>query len=118
MTGAEFIAFIRQDFSLTAAQEAAFAALDGLYREWNAKINVISRKDIDGLYDHHVLHSLAIARYLQTVPGLYEQFAASEVLDLGMSFTGMPFINVATLELSNPRTKISESAQLPPTLLG
>ena len=92
MTSAEFISFIRPDFSLTASQEAAFAALDGLYREWNAKINVISRKDIDGLYDHHVLHSLAIARYLQTVPGLYEQFAASQVLDLGTGggFPGIP----------------------------
>ena len=92
MTSAEFIAFIGQDFSLTAGQEAAFAALDGLYRDWNAKINVISRKDIDGLYDHHVLHALAIARYLQTVPGLYEQFASSEVLDLGTGggFPGIP----------------------------
>ena len=53
------------DFELTPAQQASFDALDALYREWNAKINVISRKDIDNLYEHHVLHSLAIARYLQ-----------------------------------------------------
>ena len=92
MTGAEFISFIKRDFTLTESQETAFLALDGLYREWNAQINVISRKDIDGLYDHHVLHSLAIARYLQTVPGLYEQFAAAEVLDLGTGggFPGIP----------------------------
>ena len=46
---------------LTDEQKKQFAALDGLYRDWNAKINVISRKDIDNLYEHHVLHSLAIS---------------------------------------------------------
>lgn len=83
---------LQADFSLTPAQMASFEALDGLYREWNARINVISRKDIDALYDHHVLHSLAIARYLLTVPGLYEEFAASSVLDLGTGggFPGIP----------------------------
>ena len=80
------------DFELTPAQVAAFEALDGLYREWNAKINVISRKDIDHVYDHHVLHSLAIARYLLTVPGLYDEFGSSSVLDLGTGggFPGIP----------------------------
>ena len=80
------------DFELTPAQVAAFEALDGLYREWNAKINVISRKDIDNVWEHHVLHSLAIARYLQTVPGLYDEFASSTVLDLGTGggFPGIP----------------------------
>ena len=83
---------LQADFSLTPAQMASFEALDGLYREWNAQINVISRKDIDALYDHHVLHSLAIARYLQTVPGLFETFASSKVLDLGTGggFPGIP----------------------------
>lgn len=92
MNAAEFLAFVKADFSLTPAQEASFRALDALYREWNAQINVISRKDIDQLYLHHVLHSLAIARYLQTVPGLYEQFAHSLVLDLGTGggFPGIP----------------------------
>ena len=47
---------------LTEEQRSQFAELDPLYREWNAKINVISRKDIDALYEHHVLHSLGIAR--------------------------------------------------------
>ena len=60
MNSNDFLAFIREDFPLTPAQEAAFEALDALYREWNAQINVISRKDIDNLYEHHVLHSLAI----------------------------------------------------------
>lgn len=80
------------DFDLNPAQMAAFEALDALYREWNAQINVISRKDIDGLYDHHVLHSLAIARYLQTVPGLYEEFSSATVMDLGTGggFPGIP----------------------------
>ena len=47
---------------ITDEQYSQFAALDALYREWNAKINVISRKDIGNLYEHHVLHSLAIAK--------------------------------------------------------
>ena len=83
---------LQADFTLTARQMACFEALDGLYREWNAQINVISRKDIDALYEHHVLHSLAIARYLQTVPGLWERFAAGSVLDLGTGggFPGIP----------------------------
>ena len=71
MTPQEFISFVKADFDLTLAQEEQFLACDALYREWNAKINVISRKDIDGLYDHHVLHSLAIARYLLTDPELH-----------------------------------------------
>ena len=92
MNSNEFLDFVREDFPLSEGQEAAFKALDALYKEWNAQINVISRKDIDGLYSHHVLHSLAIARYLQTVPGLYEAFAQASVLDLGTGggFPGIP----------------------------
>ena len=83
---------LEADFTLSAQQMARFEALDALYREWNAQINVISRKDIDALYEHHVLHSLAIARYLLTVPGLWESFASSAVLDLGTGggFPGIP----------------------------
>lgn len=59
----------------TDKQFDMFAALDPLYREWNAKINVISRKDIDELYCHHILHSLGIAVYLrQHAPELYKQW--------------------------------------------
>lgn len=60
-------------------------ALDDLYREWNAMINVISRKDIDNLFVHHVLHSLAIAKFLKFRPG-------AAVLDLGTGggFPGIP----------------------------
>lgn len=71
--------------NLSARQREQFSALDGLYRDWNAKINVISRKDIDNLYVHHVLHSLAIAKVLQFRAG-------ARVLDLGTGggFPGIP----------------------------
>ena len=92
MTAQAFLAFIKADFSLSESQEQRFLALDALYREWNAQINVISRKDIDGIYDHHVLHSLAIARYLSTQDGLEELFAKADILDLGTGggFPGIP----------------------------
>ena len=72
-------------FSLTDTQEQQFAALDVLYRDWNSKINVISRKDIDNLYEHHVLHSLAIAKVLPFQPH-------TEILDVGTGggFPGIP----------------------------
>ena len=62
-----------------------FAALDELYRDWNSKINVISRKDIDQLYLHHVLHSLAIAKIINFRP-------ATKILDFGTGggFPGVP----------------------------
>lgn len=71
------------DFS--PAQLKQFAALDPLYKEWNSKINVISRKDIDGLYEKHVLHSLAVAAAFQFEPGM-------EILDIGTGggFPGIP----------------------------
>lgn len=77
---------------ITPQQEQLLQSLEGLYREWNAKINVISRKDIDNVYEHHVLHSLAIAKYLETVPGLEERFANGDILDLGTGggFPGIP----------------------------
>ena len=96
MNAEEFIAFLRKDIPLTPVQQERFRALDGLYREWNARINVISRKDIDALYDHHILHSVALARYLQTTGGLWEQFAAARVLDLGTG-GGLPGIPLAIL---------------------
>ena len=66
-------------------QKTQFDALFDLYNEWNAKINVISRKDIENLYTHHVLHSLAIARYIQFVP-------QTKVMDIGTGggFPGIP----------------------------
>ena len=70
---------------LTEEQQRQFAMLDELYRDWNAKINVISRKDIDNLYEHHVLHSLAIGKALRFQPG-------TEILDFGTGggFPGIP----------------------------
>ena len=71
--------------TLTAEQRERFAALDALYHDWNAKINVISRKDIDNLYEHHVLHSLGIAEIINFRAG-------SHVMDLGTGggFPGIP----------------------------
>lgn len=70
---------------ITDEQYRQFAALDALYRNWNSKINVISRKDIDNLYEHHVLHSLAIAKCINFRPG-------TRVLDFGTGggFPGIP----------------------------
>ena len=70
---------------LSERQQQQFAALDALYRDWNAKINVISRKDIDNLYEHHVLHSLGIAKMLSFKPG-------TRILDFGTGggFPGIP----------------------------
>lgn len=70
---------------LTPRQREQFAAMPGLYREWNARINVISRKDIDHIEEHHILHSLAIARTGLIVPG-------ETVLDVGCGggFPGIP----------------------------
>ena len=70
---------------LTERQQEQFEALDALYHDWNAKINVISRKDIDQLYEHHVLHSLAIARAIRFRPG-------TRILDFGTGggFPGIP----------------------------
>lgn len=72
-------------FKLTERQAEQFAQLDALYRDWNSKINVISRKDIDNLYEHHVLHSLAIAKWIPFQPG-------TTVLDVGTGggFPGIP----------------------------
>ena len=71
--------------SLSETQKEQFQQLGGLYQEWNSKINVISRKDIDSLYLRHVLHSLAIAKFIHFKPG-------SEILDLGCGggFPGIP----------------------------
>lgn len=70
---------------LTAVQQKQIDALDALYRDWNSKINVISRKDIDNLYEHHVLHSLAIAKLIHFRPG-------TRILDFGTGggFPGIP----------------------------
>ncbi len=70
---------------LTVRQQEQFAMLQGLYEHWNSQINVISRKDIDQLYERHVLHSLGIARIINFLPG-------EKVLDVGTGggFPGIP----------------------------
>lgn len=70
---------------LTPTQTERFMLLDALYREWNEKINVISRRDIDNLYVNHVLHSLSIARFFTPVSG-------TTFMDLGTGggFPGIP----------------------------
>ena len=71
--------------NLTPAQESQFEALGPLYTDWNAKINVISRKDIDNLYLHHILHSLGIAKTIDFTDG-------TTILDVGTGggFPGIP----------------------------
>lgn len=76
---------------LTPLQKEQIAGLYPLYREWNAKINVVSRKDIDKLYLHHVLHSLAIARFLE-LAGNGNLEKGARILDVGTGggFPGIP----------------------------
>lgn len=71
------------DFTLR--QEEQFRRLESLYREWNEKINVISRKDLDGLYEKHVLHSLSLAAVFDFKPGM-------QIVDIGTGggFPGIP----------------------------
>jgi 16S rRNA (guanine527-N7)-methyltransferase len=71
--------------NLTELQAEQFAQLEALYNDWNAKINVISRKDIQNLYEHHVLHSLGIAKVVNFKDG-------TTVMDLGTGggFPGIP----------------------------
>ena len=70
---------------LTASQTGQLELLQELYTEWNAKINVISRKDIDNLYEHHVLHSLSVAQFIRFQDN-------SRILDVGTGggFPGIP----------------------------
>ena len=66
MNYTEFKNILTSEFpGITETQLSRFEDMEGLYREWNSKINVVSRKDIDNLYEHHVLHSLGIALYLK-----------------------------------------------------
>lgn len=76
---------LKQFPNLTEKQKKQFAQLEALYTEWNAKINVISRKDIEELYTRHILHSLGIAKVMEFNPG-------ASVLDVGTGggFPGIP----------------------------
>lgn len=103
MEYSEFKKIIEEKFpEVTEQQMEQFEKMDALYRDWNSKINVVSRKDIDELYRHHVLHSLGIAAYLKTeMPDVYDRlrgegpFSIAEplkVMDLGTGggFPGIP----------------------------
>lgn len=76
---------IEKYFKLSAEQKRQLSMLGSLYEEWNSKINVISRKDIQNLYEHHVLHSLAIAKVLRFKDG-------TRIMDVGTGggFPGIP----------------------------
>ena len=72
-----FMEMIQQYFDdFSEVQAKQFAALKELYTDWNEKINVISRKDMDNFYEHHVLHSLAITTQFEFTKGM-------QVMDLG-----------------------------------
>ncbi|MCR4860362.1 MAG: 16S rRNA (guanine(527)-N(7))-methyltransferase RsmG [Bacteroidales bacterium] len=75
---------------MTPKSEERYAEMISLYREWNGRINVVSRKDIDNLYAHHILHSLAIAEYVDRFHP--DAFTGAEILDLGTGggFPGIP----------------------------
>ena len=85
-SGPSYMDIVQKYFTdFTETQQRQFAALKGLYSEWNEKINVISRKDMDNFYEHHVLHSLAIATEFEFAPD-------ADVMDLGAGggFPGIP----------------------------
>ncbi len=96
---------------LTELQKSQFKALFDLYLDWNNKINVISRKDIENLYLHHVLHSLAIAKYVSFAPG-------TKVMDVGTGggFPGIPlaifFPEVQFLLLDSIGTKVRVAGEI------
>ena len=103
MTFQEFKNIIQDLFpEVTSQQMDQFRLMDGLYRDWNSKINVVSRKDIDELYRHHVMHSLCIAAYIRTqMPDIYDRLRGEgpysvaeplKILDLGTGggFPGIP----------------------------
>ena len=92
---------------LSDLQKEQFSKLDELYTFWNAQINVISRKDIDKLYLHHILHSLAIAKVISFLPG-------EKILDVGTGggFPGIPlaiaFPHVQLNMVNSIRKKLKE----------
>ena len=103
MTYSEFENIIKNKFpEVSVLQLEQFRKMEELYKDWNSKINVVSRKDIDELYRHHVLHSLGIAAYLKRMmPDVYDRmrgegpYAVAEplkILDLGTGggFPGIP----------------------------
>jgi len=96
MTYDRFSDIVRAEFpDLTEEQMDRFRAMEALYLDWNSRINVISRKDMDGFYEHHVLHSLAIASYWRR-EGILPSAPRLSVLDVGTG-GGFPGIPLAVL---------------------
>lgn len=96
MTYDRFRDIVRAEFpDLTEEQMDRFRAMEALYLDWNSRINVISRKDMDGFYEHHVLHSLAIASYWRR-EGILPSAPRLSVLDVGTG-GGFPGIPLAVL---------------------
>lgn len=96
MTFEDFKNIVKAEFpDVTDEQMARFEVMDTLYRDWNSKINVISRKDMDGFYEHHVLHSLGIAAWWRR-QGIVSDGEGVTVLDLGTG-GGFPGIPLAVL---------------------
>ena len=99
---------------LTSKQKEQFAALYDLYQDWNAKINVISRKDITNLYEHHVLHSLAIAKFINFRDD-------TNVLDFGTGggFPGIPLAiiyphaNFKMIDGTGKKIKVATEVRFP-----
>ena len=81
----EGISLLLKYFPLSDKQQTQFKELGVLFRDWNSKINLVSRKDIDHLYLHHILHSLSIAKLIQFKPG-------TRIIDVGTGggFPGIP----------------------------
>ena len=96
MTYDRFSDIVRAEFpDMTEEQMDRFRAMEALYVDWNSRINVISRKDMDGFYEHHVLHSLAIASYWRR-EGILSSAPRLSVLDVGTG-GGFPGIPLAVL---------------------
>lgn len=82
--------FVKYFPELTEKQIEQYAALKELYTDWNAKINVISRKDIENLYEHHVQHSLAISKFVEETLGGWKTDSTIVDVGCGGGFPGIP----------------------------
>ncbi len=111
MTGLEFIETAETLLGpLSEVQKERFLRLEALYRDWNEKINVISRKDIDGLYPHHVLHSLAVAGYMKSA--LPADFAAASGKgSVGVS-SGVPSVSGVSSGVSGVSDCVSNASSV------